>query len=74
MAGNAQQRLPVMRDGEVVMAALALEVAQMEQGLGIARIGGERFSPGGFGGGVVAQGQRAAGAREQCRDRVVDGW
>jgi hypothetical protein len=41
MAGSADKGAPVMRDRKIVLAALALQIAQMEQGFGLVRIGGE---------------------------------
>ena len=54
MAGSADERTPVMRDGKVVLTALALQVAQMEQGFGLVRIGGESLPPGRLGLSAIA--------------------
>src|SRR5689334_4411019 len=65
MAGSGAERLPVVLDGKLVLAALARQVAQVEQGLGLVRIEGEHVAPGGLGGGVIALGQRAARLGQQ---------
>jgi hypothetical protein len=56
MTGSTQQRAPVMADGEVVLAALAFQVAQMEQGFGLIRIGVEGLPPGRLGLPGIAKG------------------
>ncbi len=65
MAGSTVERLPVMRDGAVVLTALALEVAQMEQSFGLIRIGGEDVAPGGLGLPGIALRERAARLGQQ---------